>query len=162
MAGNTRDGRLFHLGGNRWLGERRGRGGRFDERRFEGDGKTVTTLWHAWRDEALRESTIVVGPARTRQDVAPALGRLERPHGAAGGERKMAERKAATDKVQDASSVPERMFVLQFQGQRSRKDVALFASDDAALQMAEALTVALEAVGMEGEYSVDELPVWGR
>ena len=60
-----------------------------------------------------------------------------------------------TDKKQERKT----MYVLSFQG-RTKKDVALFEDEEAAMKYAQALEAALDATGMEGSYHVDELPVW--
>ncbi len=49
MAGTKRDGRLFSVGSNKFVGERRTKKGRFETRRFRGSVKVVVSEWAEWR-----------------------------------------------------------------------------------------------------------------
>jgi hypothetical protein len=145
IAGNSRDGRLYTTGTpNRYEGERRTVGGRFERRTFSGKRERCMAEWHEWRDESLQEANIHV-ETRRRQRAEARPETKEETMPATKAEKKGTDRK---------------MYVLTFRGQRTCKDVALFEGEEAAFRMAEALEVALDATSTEGGYEVSELPIW--
>lgn len=147
VTGNTRTGRLFAIGGGQYLGERLVAGGRFETRRFTGGRKEARTAWEAWKAEASDGALIRCG---RKPAAAPAAEtREERPM-------------AATEKKGEARPAQRYVYLLAYQQQRTTKGVAVFERMEDAIDMSDALTVALDATGMEGKYTVDELPVWGR
>ena len=147
IAGNTRDGRLYTTRvPNRFEGERRTVGGRFETRLFSGKREQCRAEWEAWRDEALSAANIHVEPPRKAQ------GKTETTET----NTEVADMPKKAEKKEE-----RRMYVLTFRGQRSARDVALFEGEDAALRMAEALEVALDATSTEGGYEINELPIWG-
>lgn len=48
MAGNKVDGRLFSIGSNRYVGERRKKRG-FETKRFKGTPRQAVEAWAEWR-----------------------------------------------------------------------------------------------------------------
>ena len=57
---------------------------------------------------------------------------------------------------------PETVYLLAFKGQRTSKPVAVYLDMGEAINTQDALTVALDVTGTEGEYTVEEIPVWPR
>ena len=145
IDGNSRDGALFSTGNKTFLGTRRIRGGKFEERKFAGKEWQVKQEWREWRDETVKKESIIVECRQKKQPQKP---------------KKEEVPVAMAVKEQPTRQNEKSMFVLTFHGQRSTKNVALFDGEEAALRMASALTVALDASGMDGEYDVAELPVW--
>lgn len=141
IAGNTRDGRLMYLGGGMGFeGERRTKNGKFETKRFDTHNKGQALFeWNKWKQEVKATSTIEV--AKPHKTEKKEVG-------------KVATAKQATQKKDEA-------YVVAFIGQRSRKDVAIYFDMDAAAKMVDALSVALDATEMEGQYDVFKLPVWG-
>lgn len=64
--------------------------------------------------------------------------------------------------AQQAKPEQRYMYLLAFQGQRSTKGIAVFEHMEDAVDMSDALTVALDVNGQEGKYIVEELPIWGN
>lgn len=60
------------------------------------------------------------------------------------------------------ASRPDAVYLLAFKGQRTSKPLAAYLDLGEAISMQDALTVALDVQGLEGEYTVDEIPVWPR
>ena len=57
---------------------------------------------------------------------------------------------------------PETVYLLAFKGQRTSKPVAVYFDMGEAINTQDALTVALDVTGTDGEYTVEEIPVWPR
>lgn len=143
VAGNTRTGRLFHLGSGNWLGERIAKGGRFDTRKFFDMNKHDAIIaWEEWRSEKEEEALI----------------KLDRKRKA-----KEAGTMPIEEKAKTATKVPagtKKVSLLVFKGGRQQKVIAAYTDGDSALKMATALEAAAEATGLDGEYEVDEVPLW--
>ena len=145
IAGNERDGKLWSTGEpRRYVGDRRVAGGKFETRWFDGARDKVMDEWRQWVADGLREADMVITRVPPRQP-------RQQEHGKEAG---MAQQQ------QTRHEAPKVMFVITYRGQRSSKSIALYASEDSALRMATALTAALEVTGVDGEYDVNELPVW--
>ena len=142
IAGNTRYGRLIRVGQHTYEGERISAGGKFETRKFAGSELDVRKEWAEWRQRGVDAATIHVEKVQARQASRATAKEQEKEQ-------------TVTDKKQDRKT----MYVLSFQG-RTKKDVALFEDEEAAMKYAQALEAALDATGMEGSYHVDELPVW--
>ena len=142
IAGNTRYGRLIRVGQHTYEGERVNAGGKFETRKFAGSELDVRREWAEWRQRGVDAATIHVEKVQARQASRATVKEQEKEQ-------------IVTDKKQERKT----MYVLSFQG-RTKKDVALFEDEEAAMKYAQALEAALDATGMEGSYHVDELPVW--
>lgn len=162
VAGNTRQGRLIATGTHSWEGERLVAGGKFETRKWEGGTRAqVRQEWLDWRAEGLAGATLHVDKVQARQAArATAAGMVKEDKVE---EVKETTRAAETDDKAAGEPGKACAYVLVYQaGPRTRRNVAVLDTFDAAAQMADALGVALEAQGMKGAYDVDELPVWGR
>lgn len=181
IAGNRRRGRLFYLGGDTYMGERPGsKRGRLETKRFHCKGDHAAYLeWSCWWADG--EDPEMMGVRlRTRgeelgQQINDARVERLRERAEAGKnepemitekkEEPMAQKTTREDATMETSShigpmaMPKRVYVLSYRNGRTSKLVAAYLTDAAALDMAEALGVALEVSGAEGEYTVDELQV---
>lgn len=148
VAGNTRTGRLFHLGSGNWEGERLAKGGRFETRKWFDMGKSdALKRWEEWRAEGERESMI-----RVERKTASKQKKVE------GAEMN----KEAKEEVVEVTKPTDRnVWLLTFTNGRLTKVIAAYEDEDSALRMAAALETAAEVSGMTGEYGVDQAPVWG-
>lgn len=164
IAGNQRTGRLMAVGGGMYLGERLAKGGKFETRQFKGTRGNVMPEWEEWRDE-VAEDAFIRRHVKKRDrggcgEAAHVTVAEEAAVCAERGEAELAANGKADVKAEGRSQTF--MYVLAFHGQRTSKAIAAFDRMEDAIDMSDALTVALDATGMEGKYVVDELPVWGR
>lgn len=146
LAGNTREGRFIQIGMNEFEGYRLAEKGKWESKRFFGTRATAQPEWEAWRAESKAAAYLSV-PSNKKKDKATGE---EEPK-----ETPTVNAPAKPKKAQ------EYMYLLSYKMQRTSKPVAVFRSMDAAIDASDALTVALDACGMEGKYDVDELPIWG-
>ena len=148
VCGNRKTGRLLRTKGNHFVGERLVKGGKFETKRFIGDGTTVEAEWKAWREEAAEEALIRISKrAIANTEETPTQEKGKDPEEVTVKEEKQRGKRC--------------MYLLAFQGQRTTKGVAVFENMEEAIFMSDALTVALDVNGQEGKYVVEELPVWG-
>lgn len=145
IAGNTKTGRLIAVGPNTFIGERIGPKRTMESKRFNCKRAEIFQLWQAWRDEAKPEAFISVETRRTK----PKQQTKPKP-------------KEEVSPVAAPKQEPKAVYLLAFKGQRSSKPLAVYFDMGEAISMQDALSVALDVQGIEGEYTVDEIPVWPR
>ena len=166
VAGNQKSGRLMHVGGEQYVGERMVKGGRFQSRKFSGRRAAVLLDWHAWQEETADQAYIRCRRQQlgemVRQEAAEAKIQILKDKAP------MKEVEQVTANAQQPKQGQKRrnteqhfMYLLAFQQQRTTKGVAVYERMEDAIDMSDALTVALDATGMEGKYIVEELPIWG-
>lgn len=148
-------------GGYGYSGERLTKGGRFETKKFTGSRGKVLLEWAAWQEEVADEAFIRDHRAQVKQasDDAIAEVKVERLRQRSEGKKK--EDEVAQQKQEPQKKEQRFMYLLAFQGQRSSKGVAVFERMEDAIDMSDALTVALDANNIEGKYTVEELPIWG-
>lgn len=142
IAGNTKTGRLISVGPNTYIGERIGPKRQMEQKRFYCSKSQANQMWRDWQEEAKQEAFIRVKT-----------------------ERKPRQQKEIQDMPTVAKEQVKRptvVYLLAFKGQRTSKPVAAYIDFEAAINMQDALTVALDVQGVEGEYTVEEIPVWPR
>lgn len=157
IAVNRKTGRLFCLGPNLFEGERLTKGGKWETRRFSEARNQALFDWHQWQKEVEQETFIQVSKTERPTAKRPTAKTKTVPT-------RKAPAKKESDMATRTTNKREQKFVylLSFQGQRSTKAVAVFQKMDSAIDMSDALTVALDVTGQEGKYVVDELPIWGE
>ena len=142
ISGNTKTGRLISVGPNTFIGERIGPKRTMESKRFYCKRTEIYQLWQAWRDEAKQEAFITTKkPAKQ--------------------ERKQ-ERKEQPQMPTPQAKTPENVYLLSFKDQRTTKPLVAYLDMGEAISMQDAMTLVLDVQGLEGEYTVDELPVWPR
>ena len=147
IAGSTKTGRLISVGPNSFIGERIGPKRVMESKRFNCKRSQIVERWKAWQEEAKQEAYISVTPERK-----PAHPKAEQP---------VKEKPDVPTPTKQASR-PDAVYLLAFKGQRTSKPLAAYLDLGEAISMQDALTVALDVQGLEGEYTVDEIPVWPR
>lgn len=146
IAGSTKTGRLISVGPNTFIGERVGPKRVMESKRFNCKRSQVFQLWHDWQEEAKAEAFISVKPERKSKPKPQPKPKKEVP--------------AMPTPKQLAK--PETVYLLAFKGQRTSKPVAVYLDMEEAINTQDASTVALDVAGYEGEYTVEEIPVWPR
>ena len=69
----------------------------------------------------------------------------------------------AKQAIQEPARMPEKLFALAFKRGSNTRYVMAFADEGAAYDAAEIAQASLEVASVDGEYTVDEVPVrWGR
>lgn len=150
IAGNTKTGRFISVGPNVYIGERIGPKSRMEQKRFFNRRDKAFEAWREWQREVDAEVFIRPKPERTKP---------KRPEPT---QEKPADVKEVEEVAQQAKPEQRYMYLLAFQGQRSTKGIAVFERMEDAVDMSDALTVALDVNGQEGKYIVEELPIWGN
>lgn len=148
IAGSTKTGRLISVGPNTFIGERIGPNRVMESKRFNCKRSQIMERWQAWQEEAKQEAYISVKPDRK-----PAQPKAK--------QQPVKEQPAMPTPTKQASR-PDAVYLLAFKGQRTSKPLAAYLDLGEAISMQDALTVALDVQGLEGEYTVDEIPVWPR
>ena len=146
IAGSTKTGRLIAVGPNTFIGERIGPRRTMESRRFYCKRSQIVERWKAWQEEAKQEAYISVTPERKPKPKQKPQPKKEEPQ-------------VPTPKQ---AQKPENVYLLAFKGQRTSKPVAVYFDMGEAINTQDALTVALDVTGTEGEYTVEEIPVWPR
>lgn len=146
IAGSTKTGRLISVGPNTYIGERIGPRRTMESRRFYCKRSQIVERWKAWQEEAAPDAFISVKPERKPKPKQKPQPKKEEPQ-------------VPTPKQ---AQKPESVYLLAFKGQRTSKPVAVYFDMGEAINTQDALTVALDVTGTEGEYTVDEIPVWPR
>jgi transposase-like protein len=166
VAGNKQDGQLRAVAPNQYDGSRRLPNGRFARRRFVGSEREAEEQWREWCDgidDRERFERMVRREAGVeRPETEPEQGPADGPEAdaPAGAEPVTAEEgqsgdgeEGPVDNIQPEGS--QTSYVLYFS--RGCKPISLFHSLARALRMADVLTMAAKASGMEGEYLVEEI-----
>lgn len=181
IAGNRKTGRVLYVGGGTYVFERPGgKRGAFETRKVRCGGHHAAYLeWVKWCVDGDDPQMIKAHLARKGEEWNQAVNdaRVERLRERAEAgknepemitekkEEQMAQKTTREDATMETSShigpmaMPKSVYVLSYRNGRTSKLVAAYLTDAAALDMAEALGVALEVSGAEGEYTVDELQV---
>lgn len=146
IAGSTKTGRLISVGHNTFIGERIGPKRVMESKRFNCKRSQVFQAWKEWQDEAKSEAYISVKPERKPRPKPKPQPKKEVP--------------AMPTPKQVAK--PETVYLLAFKGQRTSKPVAVYFDMGEAIDMQDSLSVMLDMQGYEGEYTVDEIPVFPR
>lgn len=144
IAGSTKTGRLISVGPNTFIGERIGPKRVMESKRFNCKRSQVLQLWKEWQDEAKEAAYISVKPERK-----------PRP-------KPQPKKEVPAMPTPKQVARPETVYLLAFKGQRTSKPVAVYLDMGEAINTQDALTVSLDVTGTEGEYTVDEIPVWPR
>lgn len=146
IGGSTKTGRLISVGPNSFIGERIGPKRVMESKRFNCKRSQVFQRWQEWQEEAKSEAYITVKPERK-----------PRP-------KPQPQPKKEVSAMPSPKQVPkpETVYLLAFKGQRTIKPVAVYLDMGEAINTQDALTVALDVTGTEGEYTVEEIPVWPR
>lgn len=166
VAGNKQDGQLRAVAPNQYDGSRRLPNGRFARRRFVGSEREAEEQWREWCDgidnrerfERMVRREVGVEQPAGEQAEGPMDGTDadspvdEAPEPAAEGQSGEGE-EGPVDNIQPEGS--QTSYVLYFS--RGCKPISLFHSLARALRMADVLTMAAKASGMEGEYLVEEI-----
>lgn len=147
IAGSTKTGRLISVGPNSFIGERIGPNRVMESKRFNCKRSQIMERWQAWQEEAKQEAYISVTPERK-----PAQPKAKQP---------VKEQPAMPTTTKQASR-PDAVYLLAFKGQRTSKPVAVYFDMGEAIDMQDSLSVMLDMQGYEGEYTVDEIPVFPR
>lgn len=159
VSGNQKTGRLMQVGGEQYVGERMNKGGRLEEKKFQGRRAAVLISWQAWKEETADKAFIRSKRSQLReqfdQENAEIMTEILQEKSRSKKDEQMAQQQ------QQRKPAQRFMYLLAFQGQRSTKGIAVFESMEQAVDYSDALTVALDATGQEGKYVVDEIPVWG-
>lgn len=148
IAGSTKTGRLIAVGPNMFIGERIGPKRAMESKRFNCKRSQIIERWQAWQEEAKQEAYISVKPERK-----PAQPKVKP---------QPAKEQPAMPTPTKQASRPDAVYLLAFKGQRTSKPVAVYFDMGEAINTQDALTVALDVTGTDGEYTVDEIPVWPR
>ena len=144
IGGNTKTGRLISVGPNTFIGERIGPKRVMESKRFNCKRSQVFQLWKEWQDEAKEAAYISVKPERK-----------PRP-------KPQPKKEVPAMPTPKQVAKPETVYLLAFKGQRTSKPVAVYFDMGEAINTQDALTVALDVTGTDGEYTVEEIPVWPR
>lgn len=183
IAGNRKIGRVLYVGGGTYVFERPGgKKGAFETRKVRCGGHHAAYLeWVKWcvdgddpqmikahlarKGEEWNQAANDVRVERLRKRVAagrtePELEMITETKGEPMAQKAPRENETTMTAQQIGPMVtPTRVYVLSYRNGRTSRLVAAYLTDTAALDMAEALGVALEVSGAEGEYTVDELQV---
>lgn len=166
VAGNQKSGRLMQVGGERYVGERMAKGGRLESKKFSGKRAAVLLKWQAWCEETADQAYIRCQRRHFGESFRQGLADYKTKSIRDRAPKKEVEQVATSTQPQKKEPQERKqeqrfMYLLAFQQQRTTKGVAIFEHMEDAIDMSDALTVALDATGMEGKYIVEELPVWG-
>lgn len=166
VAGNKQDGQLRAVAPNQYDGSRRLPNGRFARRRFVGSEREAKEQWREWCDgiddrerfeRMVRREVGVEQPAgghgEGTVDGPDADATVEAAPEPAAEEQSGDGEEGPVDNIQPEGS--KTSYVLYFS--RGCKPISLFHSLARALRMADVLTMAAKASGMEGEYLVEEI-----
>lgn len=107
------------------------------EQRFVGTFADVQKRFFVWA-EGMPQTMEIVKPEKARKKEEPEM---------------------ATEAEQKERKMPEKLYALAYKHGSASKYVMAFADMDAAMDAADVAGKALEIAGVDGEYTVDELPV---
>lgn len=141
IAGNTKNGRLISIGPDSFIGERIGPKRQMESKRFLCRRNEVERQWRAWQEEAKQEAFIAVENTKSKPD------------------KDVKKVAASTTNEKKGQTF---MYLLSFKAQRSSKPIAVYRTMEDVIDMSDALTLALEVAGTDGNYTVEEVPVWGK